>query len=254
MTEDSTKIVNELSNEEESQLEKNLVWIFASRRSGTSWFSNQLLSFNTLHLNEPLIGIHLADFVPSGKTLERRIDKQSTREHYFFSEAFKKTWKHYLRKLILNRINAQFQNTSSKIIIKEPNGSAAADIISECLPSSKIIILLRDGRDILNSNISQISEGGYAVKTGIRSTPLLEKNRIKSINSRSRIWVKLIEILLKTFENHNKELRIKVRYEDLRQNTLQELKKIYEFLKIDITDEKLQEIISKYSFENLTQE
>jgi len=122
MTEDLSQIVYELSNEEESQLEKNLIWVLGSRRSGTSWLAIQLLSFDTLHFNEPLIGAHLAEYIPFGKTMVRRIDQMSSQEHYFFSETYKKTWKHYLRKLILNRIHAQFQSTTSKIIIKEPNG------------------------------------------------------------------------------------------------------------------------------------
>lgn len=52
----------ELSPDEENQLEKNLVWIFASRRSGTTWLGRDLLSYKTKFMNEPLIG-KIFDFV-----------------------------------------------------------------------------------------------------------------------------------------------------------------------------------------------
>jgi len=48
-----------LSTEEESILEKNLVWVFGSHRSGTSWLAKNLLKHNTFLWNEPMIGLHL---------------------------------------------------------------------------------------------------------------------------------------------------------------------------------------------------
>ena len=48
-----------LSEEEELALEKNLVWVFADRRSGTTWLAKELLSHQTKIMDEPLIGLHL---------------------------------------------------------------------------------------------------------------------------------------------------------------------------------------------------
>jgi len=53
----------------------------------------------------------------------------------------------------------------NKIIIKEPHGSLAADTISECLPNSKIIILLRDGRDVLDSEVDGFLKENITAKT-----------------------------------------------------------------------------------------
>ena len=38
---------NELTAEEESILEKNLVWVFGSARGGTTWLALQLMSYQT---------------------------------------------------------------------------------------------------------------------------------------------------------------------------------------------------------------
>ena len=64
-------------------------------------------------------------------------------------------------------------------------------------------------------------------------------------------WVKEMEILEKSYENHSSENRIKVKYENLRTNTITELEKIYKFIDISISKEDLQKIVEKYSFENI---
>ena len=87
------------------------------------------------------------------------------KDHYFFADEYKETWQFFLRKLILNRIYSQYQDLTKKVIIKEPHGSLAADVISECLPNSQIIFLLRDGRDVVDSIIDATTKGGgYRVK------------------------------------------------------------------------------------------
>jgi len=151
----------ELSIEQEKSLEKNLVWIFASPRSGTTWLSNQLLRYQTLAMDEPYIGYHLAsiNFFQGNPKIH---ESHAKRNAYFFSKEYEDIWKFYLRKLILNRIYSQYRDLSHKIILKEPNGSHGADKIIHCLPSSKIILLMRDGRDVLDSILDAMKKDGWS--------------------------------------------------------------------------------------------
>jgi len=73
-----------LSSEEELILEKNLVWIFADRRSGTTWLALELLSHNTKIMDEPLIGLHLGKFSHTNENIKRTLDIQGDRDDYFF--------------------------------------------------------------------------------------------------------------------------------------------------------------------------
>jgi len=240
-----------LTIEEELILEKNLVWIFADRRSGTTWLAKELFSKDTKFLDEPLIGLHLGRLaVKSG--VVRTIDVQKDRSDYFFSESHQDSWMYFLRKLILNRIHDQFEDLSSKIIIKEPSGSIAADVVAKCLPKSRIIIMFRDGRDILDSKIDAMSSSGWETveKKELRES-ITEKNRLKFIQIHARKWVHLIQILKKTYNEHPKELRCQLHYEELLKNTLPELKKLYQFLEINTKEEDLKEIINTYSFEKI---
>jgi len=241
-----------LSEDDEKKLEKNLTWIFADRRSGTTWLAAELLSYKTKKIDEPLIGQHIGRYTQSEQIINRTIDIQKDREDYFFSKKYNDVWKYFLRKLILNRIYVQFQTTSEKIIIKEPSGSLAADILLQCFPNSKFIFLLRDGRDIVDSKIDALSLGGWELKLykEIRKE-VPSKRRIIFIRRTANYWVGLMEILMRAYDKHAKNLRFKIRYEDLRHNTLSELKKLYQFLEIDIDDNALGKIVNKYSFDNL---
>ena len=155
-----------LTPEEENKLEQNLIWIFAFRRSGTTWLAKELLSHQTKFLDEPLIGLHLGRFEVTKEGITRTIDKMRDQPNYFFSEFYQNTWKFFLRKLILARIYSQFKTLDHKIVIKEPNGSYASDIIGKCFPNSKIIVILRDGRDVIDSSLNALKKGGWENKRG----------------------------------------------------------------------------------------
>jgi len=244
--------MNILPEDDELTLEKNLIWIFAARRSGTTWLTKELLSYNTNWMDEPLIGLHLGRHEISKNGIKRTLEMQADRKDYFFSKINKDIWQFFLRKLILNRINNQFNDISKKIIIKEPTGSVASDIISQCLPNSKIIILLRDGRDIIDSKIDAESPGGWEIKEkkGLRQE-VTSTNRQQRIRMFSSLWNGLIEVLLNAYENHSSELRLLLKYEDLRGNTFEELKKIYQFLEVKIDDKEIRKIVNKFAFENI---
>lgn len=244
--------IKELTEKEEEILEKNLVWIFGSPRSGTSWLAKQLLSHNTRTIDEPLIGRHLGDFpYRPVDAIIRDFDLRKYDVNYFFAKQYSKTWKKYLRKLILQRIYAQIQDIRITVVLKEPNGTMGSDIISECLPKSKLLLILRDGRDIVDSAID-FQETSWGKR--IRDFASVDTDRSTFIRRFSHLWVELITILLQTQKAHNPELSLTIRYEDLRTNTTNYLKKIYNFLNIEISENDVKQICKKFSYENIPDE
>ncbi|HUS50584.1 MAG TPA: sulfotransferase domain-containing protein [Candidatus Paceibacterota bacterium] len=243
--------ISELTIEDEEVLEKNLVWIFGSARSGTTWLADQLLSFNTKIINEP----HITEFLDMSAhhkhpEISRSYDEFKKNPNYFFSDEYKNTWNYYLRKLILNRFHVEARDLSKRIIVKEPGGLGASDIISKCLPNCKMIIMIRDPRDIIDSIWDGTQKNGFMSKlTAV--TPKHKKDRINFIRGQSRWWIKLMENLLETYKKQSRNKVIQVRYEEIRNNTFDILKRIYQFLEIEIKDETIEEIICKYSFKNI---
>ena len=235
----SRKIMDkELTSDEENILEKNLVWIYGSARSGTTWLGTELLRYkDNIIWTEPYIGVHLM-------LLKRHIK----RDDYFFSNNFKKVWIPLVKKLILNRAYALAKSVNNLVIIKDPNGIAGANTVMECLPNSKLIFLSRDGRDVIDSLIDSHKKDSW--NKGLKPFKT-DQERYQQIMKYSDGWVRGMILMLKTFEKHSPDLRILVKYEDLLNDTFNELKKIYNLLKIEITDKELKKIIEKYDFSKI---
>ena len=235
------KIVK-LTDDEENVIETKMVWVFGSPRSGSTWFANRLLRHDrNTNWSEPYIGLHL-DLFRKWKL---------TRENYFFSDKYKEYWLPYLRKLILLRAFGIDRDIQKNVIIKEPNGSQGADIICECLPNSKVIFLLRDGRDIVDSLIDTHKENSWNEnKKPIKSN----EERKELIKKYSQDWKATTEIVLNAFNNHDDNLKILVKYENLIKDTLEELKKVYQFLDLEINEEQMSKIITKFDFKNIPAE
>jgi len=241
-----------LTYDEENKLEEKLVWIFGAPRSGTSWLGTQLLSHETHSLNEPLIGMHLGHIYFRSETKSRSKDLFQNEIDYFFSNRYKETWKYHLRKLILNRIFAQFKDYNQPIIIKEPNGSLASDIISETLPKSKFIFLKRDGRDVIDSRVDSMKKDGWATNSyNLQNWPQDDNENKKALTELCLIWVNTINIILKAFQKHPDENKLEIQYEKLKKDTINELQKIYRFIEIKISPEELRKIVDKYNFKNI---
>jgi len=243
-----------LTENEENTFEQNLVWICAMERSGTTWLGRELLSHGTHYIHEPNITAHLglATGLPDRKVV-RRFDLLKDVKSYFFSKEFQPIWTYFLRKLILNRFYAQLNSLNKKVIIKEAAVVDASDIISSCLPNSKLIILFRDGRDVVDSGTDGREQGGWMTQQ-LNTKPMDKNHRSNFIIMQSKRWVILTENLLKTSKIHKKDLVHVVKYEDLLSDTLNELEKIYKFLQVEITKEELENLVTKFSYENIPTE
>ena len=93
---DNTKFVQpvrELSHDEESILEQNIVWIFASARSGTTWLGTELLSYGTHIMSEPYITNLLGLYMAGGaeNNFIRIMDQRADDPNYFFSREHQTT-------------------------------------------------------------------------------------------------------------------------------------------------------------------
>ena len=243
--------ITELSKNNEDILEKNIVWLFASPRSGTQWIGTKLLKYQTIINRGPSIGLNLGS-IHTGfeKKIVRQIEYRGDEPDYCLSKKYEKTWMHFIRKLILNRLYAQYGTLETIIVIPDPEGSIACDIIAKCMPNSKLIILFRDGRDVTDSVIDAAKEGSWFVKSrGV--DPLSSEQQTKRVKRVSLRWTRQVELLQTAFNTHPTDLRYKLRYEDIHANTLSELKKIYDFIGIDILQDELEKVVQKHSFENI---
>ena len=180
-------------------VERRLVWMMGSPRTGSTWLLRLLLhpwgvgrtptgidpsrfrprGGNVIPINESYIAHHfgpMRDPLPPPEAADDTSvvlnDLRRGDPAYFFSDEYADAWRQPLRELALKRFQAQSLRAEAahglrepQIVIKEPNGSHAADLIAELFPSSRMIFLLRDGRDVIDSMMDADSAGGWRTRT-----------------------------------------------------------------------------------------
>ena len=151
--------------------------MFGSPRSGSTWLLNMLGTRTGITtIDEPGIGSHLGLFSPDVFVAPARTfppdklrvnDGRASNANYFFADQFADVWRPGLRELMLDRFAAHIdreQPRPSRCFIKEPNGSQAADLVMSLLPASRLLALVRDGRDVVDSQLDAYGENTWLGK------------------------------------------------------------------------------------------
>jgi len=259
-TDNSEKIENFILDE----LEKKLIFIFGTPRSGSTWLAQEILNGHRIkEVDEPMIGAMLGAFIDDPNyhfhlsegnyeinDFRRIVDEYRPDDFDLILEKnFEKTWVKSLRELILKRIIAQRGIKGyDYVVIKSPNESHGADIVMKCFPNSRLIFLIRDGRDVIDSRQSKKQNPREGMG------PETESERLFRISHFAIMWRLQTTIAKKAYDNHNPNLRLFLKYEDLRTKPFEKIKKIYQFLGISLTENEIKHISQITKFESIPQE
>jgi Sulfotransferase family len=240
-------------------LEERLVWIFGSPRSGSSWLMRLLAARKELAtINESYLGAHL---VPIGGTVEAgeyyEHGERAEDASYFFARAYIPVLRPMLRGLILHGLQNQLRqmklSSRTLVVIKEPNGSHAADTIVSLLPATRMIFLLRDGRDVIDSLVDAMlnEESWWAERRGSADTPRASPGRVAFISQHSALWVHRTIATQRAFASLPEERRLLVRYEELLADTPAQLGRIYDWLGLDVSGRDVEAIASRLAYNSV---
>jgi hypothetical protein len=232
-------------------LEPRLVWIFGSPRSGSTWLLRLLCHPlapdddapsgarrldapdagppRAVPINEPYTQQHLAPTMDSGLSEDAAGAQITLHEFrrgapsYFFSDRFESAWRPALRRLVLERLSAQVDAVARElgvhggpVIVKEPNGSIGADFVMSLLPRSRIIFLLRDGRDVVDSMVDAQMPGGWLANPVPAPAEALRGQRLALVRRESQLWLARTRAVTRAFDAHPATRRMLVRYEEAR--------------------------------------
>ena len=240
--------------------EDRLVWIFGSSRSGSTWLLRMLGSLDeVVPIDDPHLGHHLgvwrpislawgaAEHPPDLTTLDRvKHDKDS----YFFSDRYRDAWAPALRRLIVDRFDAQVAATAAVpdpvTVVKEP-GSHVADLLLDLFPGSRLVFLLRDGRDVVDSWLAAYREGSWALDEG--AFPVTEPGREALVRWQSAVWAFRTAVVQQAYDAHAPDRRVLVRYEDLVADPCRELQRISAVLPCDVHSAVLGEVADAHAFD-----
>jgi len=245
-----------------AEAEDRLAWIFGSSRSGSTWLLRMLSDLaGVVPIDDPHLGHHLGVWRPiplawaaceDPPRLSTLLELKADEPGYFFAERYRDAWREPLRGLIGARFEAQAEESvgdspaARRFVVKEP-GSHAAPLLAELFPASKVIFLLRDGRDVVDSWLDAYREGSWAIPGG--AFPVSREGRIALIRWLSEVWAFRCRAVRKAFETRSPEDRILIRYEDLRVDTTVYLEQICAMLGLD--RDGLREVVARHSFDEV---
>jgi hypothetical protein len=180
-------------------------------------------------------------------------------ESYALAKRFAGIWGPELRRMTLVRLAAGLDRavvsgiaTTERplAVIKEVSASHAADEVMRIFPASRMIFLVRDGRDIVDSQIHALGDGGWKVGAG---GPRFKsrRERLEFVRSESTIWACNTDTVSAAYEAHPPDLRYRIRYEDLRRDTAGALAPLRAWMGLDDEPATVGEIVSRHAFENI---
>ncbi|MGH2960792.1 MAG: sulfotransferase [Solirubrobacterales bacterium] len=269
---------------DDEELESRLVWIWGSPRSGSTWLLRLLahpltvddhapLGFHQppdspqaglLPVNESFLTNHLAPLLqgalyteswkPVTLSLFFNLD---ARPNCFFSPQYEDVWRPEVRRLALVRFHALLERAaagckvspSALVAIKEVNGPHAADLVMSICRRSRLIFLVRDGRDVLDSLMHAIGPGGFLF--GGRSAFQGSKERSEWVRRNSNNWVGDMKTIQRAYDAHPPELRRTVSYEALREDAAATLGPLAEWLGLRHDAGWLEDAIESNAFEGV---
>src|SRR5918997_6625871 len=223
---------------------EHLIWVFGVARTGSSWLGAMMGDLDDHAMwYEPYVGdvFGYAYYMRAG-------EQQRGREDYILGDPYRGAWIRSLRTFVLEGADARFPELgeSGFLVVKEPNGSVGAPLLVEALPESRVILLVRDPRDVVASLLAAQREGSW----GAGEDALADTDPDEFVRQRARMYDASFGKAWEAYEAHGGR-KVATRYEDLRYDALGELEKIYSSLAIPIEEEQLRRVVEKHSWENI---
>ena len=273
---------------DDEELESRLVWIWGSGRTGSTWLMELLTAplkasrdhaigftwppswdgqATALPVDEFLISQHLVPWLGKAEDLtgtwrpDTLLNYMGTHPSYAFSDAYADVWRPEVRRLALVRLHAVVERAQDAglklpaalplLVIKEVNGSHGADVVMPLFQRSRMIFLLRDPRDVLDSLLDARRRGGWLAD----ARPLAEvggaEQRLEVVEGACRNWIAQFQVVRRAFEAHDPARRRELRYERLLADTAAELGELRDWLGLPAEPQRVEKIAERHSFESV---
>jgi len=273
------------------ELESRLVWIFGSPRTGSTWLLEQLCDplrpddsqpmgfaapdrrgaapFDALPVNEFRVSSHIAPELGDPVEVDGRLLPATLNNYlgkkpaYVFARDYEQVWRPAVRRLVLVRLFAVQAMAaragvplvaSPTMFIKEVNGSYAADLVMSLFPRSRILFLIRDGRDVVDSRVHAVREGGWLARQQGQAQFKGDEERLQWVRKAMLEWACAVDATTSAYEAHARRLRRMVRYEDLIRDTPGCVGSLFEWLALRREPERVERIVAAHSFTALPEE
>jgi peptidoglycan/xylan/chitin deacetylase (PgdA/CDA1 family) len=275
---------------DDQEFESRIVWVWSTARSGSTWLLRMLshplhlvdsseddddylgfvpprawqgkvdlIPVDTTFVSNHLMPFHRgADYSDEGvpMTFASALGLRN-RANYFFSPKYADAWRPEVRRMMLVRFHRLLERTAERyptddpvLLLKEVAGAHAAPLVMSMFPRSKMVFLLRDGRDVVDSQTAGNAPEGWLPVTGWTNA----EERKGYVRRRSRTWVGDVTRIERAFQAHPADRRKMVRYEDLLASPVENLRDLVDFMGLRKGDRWVERSVEVNSFESVAPE
>lgn len=211
----------------------NLIFIVGSPRSGTTWLQKLLASHPKIHTGQES-GLFDAYIGPQLRVWYRDLDTTTSGRSgiglgcYLTEEEFMQILKGYLHQLMQPMLKDVGEGEI--FLEKTPSHALFLPEIMELLPNSRIIFVLRDGRDAVASLLAASkSWGSYWAPKNARAAAVM--------------WRQHVEAVRKIVPDLPQGQFMEVKYESLVQSPNATLRSVFDFLGLDCSEKEIENSI-----------
>jgi hypothetical protein len=187
---------------------------------------------------EPLVGRLFGHFLYE---IFKDNDQLLNRPEFIMGKPYRESWLRSIRNFVLEGAAARYPKLREDqyLVVKEPNGSIGAPLIVGALPESRMILLIRDPRDVIASRMDASREGSWNYE---RSKQLYRDERMSSdkdlmavVQRQAKEYLNVMGKAKEAYDVH-KGYKVLIRYEELRADTLGTMKRMYSALRIAVDE------------------